>query len=212
MQKNIVLWDVLCYAIIPLIVWNMLREYIGDYYAMLLSTVPGILYSFYRFYLVKKVNLFGMFLLGSLIIGTLVDVLAGSAMQMLWNNVYYAYAMAAFYLLTILVNRPIFLYFSLDLVELQGADRKEMKKIFYQKKILFIFKLVTFGFALRSIGLALIKTWLIQRYGVEAFDQALIARQVFSWGMTGIAMLGFVYISKLIKDQQQEKETAQAEG
>jgi hypothetical protein len=32
----------------------------------------------------------------------------------------------------------------LDFVELQGRDRENMKGIFYQKRILTIFKLITF--------------------------------------------------------------------
>lgn len=50
----------------------------------------------------------------TLIIGTLIDVLAGSAIQLLWNNVIYAYVMSGFFLLTILIKKPITLYFALD--------------------------------------------------------------------------------------------------
>jgi hypothetical protein len=198
MKKNVAVWDLVCYVIFPLIIWNFARDYIGDYYAMLLSSVPGIFYSVYRFILIKRINFTGLFLLSNLIIGTLIDVLAGSAIQMLWNNVIYTCVMSGLFLITIVIKKPIYLYFALDFVELQGANRAFMIKKFNQRKILNVFQLITFAFALRGIILALIKTWLITKYGVEAFDQAIIVRQVIGWTMAGISMYGFFYISKLL--------------
>ncbi|WP_088068149.1 hypothetical protein [Gottfriedia luciferensis] len=77
-----------------------------------------------------------------------------------------------------------------------------MKSLFFQKKILLIFKLITFGFALRDILLASLKSGLILKYGVEAFDKALLIRQILNLSMTGVSMLGFVYISKLLDSNQ----------
>ncbi|MCA1054334.1 hypothetical protein LCM10_04985 [Rossellomorea aquimaris] len=202
MQKNIVLGDIIFYLIFPIVIWNISRDYIGDYYAMLLSSVPGIIYSVIRFILLKKVNLFGLFMIGTLLAGTLVDVLSGSALNLLWNNVYYSYGIGLFFILTILFNRPITLFFALDFVEMQGYDRKEMRTIFYQKRILNLFKLITFGFAFRDILLASIKVWLISEYGVEAFDKGLILRQILSWTLTGVTIYGFIYISKILSENR----------
>ncbi|WP_374056177.1 hypothetical protein [Rossellomorea sp. FM04394] len=83
MKKNFVLLDLLMYVALPLFVWNIMRDYIGDYYAMLLFSVPGIIYTVYRFIEMKKVNTFGLFILVTLIVGTLIDVLAGSSLQLL---------------------------------------------------------------------------------------------------------------------------------
>ncbi|MFC8575402.1 VC0807 family protein, partial [Heyndrickxia sporothermodurans] len=90
MSKRIVIWDIICYLIFPIVIWNYGKNHIGEYYAMLVSTLPGILYSIVRFILLKRVNLFGIFMVLNLLIGTLVDVLAGSAIQMLWNDVFYS--------------------------------------------------------------------------------------------------------------------------
>ncbi|MYL42946.1 VC0807 family protein [Virgibacillus salexigens] len=201
MQKNIVIWDLICYLAFPLLVWNVLRDYIGDYPAMLLSTIPGIVYSCIRFFAVKKINMFGIFMIVTLIASTLVNVLAGSAIQMLWNNVYYAFAMAAFFLFTILIKRPLVLLFTLDFTELQGQSRKKMKKIFYEKRFYMIFNLITFGFAMREVILGIIKVRLISAYGIEAFDKGLIIRNILSWGITALCVLGFIYISKLLHTQ-----------
>lgn len=139
-NKNVVVWDLICYVVFPLVIWHATREYVSDYYAMLISSVPGIIYSIVRFILIKKLNVFGIFMIANLVIGTLIDVLSGSAMNMLWNNVYYLYILPFLFLLTALINKPLYLYFSLDFVEMQGHNRKKMKELFYQKRILTVFK------------------------------------------------------------------------
>ncbi|OEH91069.1 VC0807 family protein [Bacillus solimangrovi] len=200
MGKNIVLLDLVFYVILPLICWNGLRESIGDYYAMLASSVPAIIYSLYRFYEVKRINITGLYIIIILVIGTLIDVLAGSAMQLLWNNVYYSLALCTFFLMTILIKKPMALYFALDFVELQGDDRVLSKHLFYQKTIFILFQFVTLLFALRSGLLAAIKVWLISEYGVEAFDKGIIVKQTISWLITALTVIGFLYIKKVIND------------
>lgn len=200
MKRNFVLLDLLIYVALPLFVWNIMRDYIGDYYAMLLSSVPGIIYTVYRFIQMKKVNTFGLFILITLIVGTLIDVLAGSSIQLLWNNVYYAAALSLFFFITMLLRKPISLFFGLDFAELQGYDRTFSKRLYYKKPLYRIFQLITLCFALRSGILAIVKAWLILEYRVEAFDKGILLRQAFSWIMTGITVAGFIYIGKIIQD------------
>ena len=54
---------------------------------MLLSSVPGIIYTLYTFE--KQFNVTGFFILITLISNTTVDLLSGSAERMLWNDAYY---------------------------------------------------------------------------------------------------------------------------
>ncbi|MGG1631623.1 VC0807 family protein [Rossellomorea sp. NRS-1567] len=211
MKRNFVLLDLLIYVALPLFVWNIMRDYIGDYYAMLLSSVPGIIYTVYRFIEMKKVNTFGLFILVTLIVGTLIDVLAGSSIQLLWNNVYYAAALSLFFFITILLRKPISLFFGLDFAELQGYDRTFSKRLYYKKPLYRIFQLITLCFALRSGILAIVKAWLILEYGVEAFDKGIILRQAFSWIMTGITVASFIYIGKIIQDSPQLVKEVQIE-
>ncbi|TMU83560.1 hypothetical protein FGG79_19220 [Bacillus sp. BHET2] len=211
MKKNIVLLDLMIYVALPLLMWNVMRDYTGDYYAMLLSSVPGIIYTIYRFIEMKKVNTFGLFILLTLIIGTLIDVLAGSSLQLLWNNVYYAAALSLFFLFTMIIRKPIPLYFGLDFAELQGYDRTFSKRLYYKKPVYRVFQLITLCFALRSGIFAIFKTWLILEYGVEAFDKGILLRQAFSWIMTGITVAGFIYIGKIIKDSPQMVKEVQEE-
>lgn len=205
MSKNIVLWDLIFYIIFPIVVWNFSKGIIGDYYAMLLSSVPGIIYSLIRFISLKRVNFFGVFMIFTLSIGTLIDILSGSAIQMMWNNVVYSYILSLFYIVTLLVNKPLFLFLSLDLVEMQGQNRKKMKEQFYLKNILKVFKLITLGFAFREILIASINIWLINKYGVDAYDKGLIFKQILSWLITGVSMYGFIYISKLLYNMNKKQ-------
>ncbi|WP_455660557.1 VC0807 family protein [Pradoshia sp.] len=203
MKNKVVIWDLICYLIFPLVIWNVLNDRIDEYYAMLISTVPGIIYSIVRFIEYKRVNFFGLFMIGTLMIGTLVDVLSGSALQMLWNNVFYSIALGAFFLVTNSINKPASLLFALDLTEMQGYDRKALKESYYQPKILFVFKLITYGFAIRSILMASIQAWLIQQYGVDAYTKGLVMKPIISIGITAICMYGFFHISKMLMKQQE---------
>ncbi|MGF2615276.1 hypothetical protein FZC84_09665 [Rossellomorea vietnamensis] len=200
MKKNIVLLDLIFYAALPLLFWNVFRDDIGDYYAMLFSSVPAILYSAYRFWEMKRFNVFGIYLITTLVIGTLIDVLAGSALQLLWNNVYFSIAMCLFFLITILFQKPITLYFGLDFAELQGYDRKFCRKLYEQKQLFRVFQWITIVFAVRSGVMAGANAWLITEYGVEAFDKGILLKQAFSWVMTGITVAGFFYVGKIIND------------
>lgn len=202
MKGNIVVWDIICYIVFPLVVWNYMRDDIGDYYAMLLSSVPGIIYTVIRFFKVGKIQFFGLFMLGSLTLSTAVDVLSGSAIQMLWNRVYFAGFVGLFFLGSMVIKRPIALYLALDVMEMQGKKRSVLKKQFFQKKVFMAFQAITFVFVFREVLFALWKMVLIKEYGVEAFDQALIMRQVLSWVLTAVTVIGFLYVGKLLNDQQ----------
>lgn len=200
MKKNLIVLDLIFYVGLPLFIWHMLREYIGDYYAMLLTSVPAILYTLYRFKETKKINVTGIFILVSLLVGTVVDLLSGSALKLLWNNVYYSLVVAVFFLLTMVFKKPLALYFALDIAELQGYERSFSKNLYFQKRLFIIFQAITFIFALRSVIFAGINSWLIQQYGVEAFDNGIVIKQVLGWVMTGIVIAGFIYVSKVIQD------------
>lgn len=206
MKGKAVLFDLLFYIALPLIMWNTIRESLGDYATMLLASVPAILYGLYSFIEQRRVNFSGLFILVTLIIGTLIDVLSGSALQMLWNNVYYGACIGIFYILSMLVKRPIAYYFALDGAEMMGYERSDSKVFFSAKKKMIVLYLITFCYGLRSLIVAAVNVHLIGKYGVEAFDQGIIFKQILSWSITIISALGFLYVAK-IDGQQKTKET-----
>ncbi|MED1204616.1 VC0807 family protein [Heyndrickxia acidicola] len=202
MNKQIVLSDIICYLIFPLVIWHVCRSMLGDYPAMLVSSIPGILYTVYRFIAVRKMNIFGIFMVTDLVIGTLVDVTAGSGTQMLWNEAVYSIIMGVFFGFTIFINKPIVLYFCLDFTELQGHNRKKMKPLFYRKEILRIFNLITSLFILRELLGGILKMWLVSEYGADAFNKGIIEKQILNWGISALAVFGFIYISKKLNEQK----------
>lgn len=205
MKNKVVLWDLICYLIFPLVIWNVLNDRIDEYYAMLISTVPGIIYSIVRFIEYKRINFFGLVMIGTLMIGTLVDVLSGSALQMMWNNVYYSLGLAVFFLVTNFINKPTSLLFALDIAEMQGYDRQMLKESYYQPKILFVFKLITYGFVIQSLLKAGIDAWLILQHGVDAYGKSIITKRVINTSIGLICLYGFFHINKMLKNQQEPK-------
>ena len=59
----------------------------------------------------------------SLLLGALVDLLSGSAIQMLWNSVWLGFVFTVVYLVSMLVRKPLALYFAVDFAYLQGFPR-----------------------------------------------------------------------------------------
>lgn len=206
MKGKAVLFDLLFYIGIPLIMWHTLRESLGDYATMLLASVPAILYGLYSFIKQRRVNFSGLFILVTLIVGTLIDILSGSAIQMLWNNVYYGAFIGFFYIASMLLKRPIAYYFALDGAELMGYERSIVKDYFSIKRNVIVFHFITFCYGLRSLIVAGVNVHLIGKYGVEAFDQGIIFKQILSWSITIISTLGFLYVAK-VDGQQKSKET-----
>ncbi|AEV18408.1 MULTISPECIES: hypothetical protein [Geobacillus] len=64
------------------------------------------------------------------------------------------------------------------------------------------------GFALRDGLPAAIKAHLIIRYSIEAFDRAIVIREVISWGFTILYVLGFIRISNILNDGSKSKEAS----
>lgn len=204
MNKYILFLDLLFYLALPLLIWNYGRLYMGDYTAILVSSSVGILYSIYRFYTMKKVSFTGMYILISLLIKIFIEFFAGSALQLLWNHIYYDFVTALFFLVTIVIKKPASLYLTLDIVELQGNDRALMKDLFYRGRIFSVFNVITLVFCFRELVLAVTRIILVGRFGVDAYDEGIIYQQVISWIFTIIAGVGFIYVYKLLGPETRE--------
>ncbi|GEL06410.1 hypothetical protein RST01_30370 [Rummeliibacillus stabekisii] len=65
---------------------------------MLITTIPGFVYTIYSLIIDKQFNITGIFILDTLAIGTTADLLSGSAEQMIWNGVYLSLFNSSLYL------------------------------------------------------------------------------------------------------------------
>src|SRR5699024_7755318 len=165
--KKLILLDMLFYAGLPYLLWKFGREPFGDYAAMLITTIPGFIYTIYRYIKEKQFNIAGIFIIGSLALGTTVNLLSGSASQMLWNGVYLGLFYVLIHFIAFLVKRPLALYFAVDFVYLQGFPRKESTHLFYQPGIFRWFQFIQVLFVVRGLFNAGLKVFLIQKFGVD---------------------------------------------
>ncbi|WP_234007830.1 VC0807 family protein [Lysinibacillus sp. FJAT-14745] len=194
-NKKLILLDLIFYVALPYIIWNFGREPFGHYVAMLISTIPGIIYTIYRFILDKQFNITGLFILGSLALGTTVDLLSGSAEQMIWNGIYLSLFYSFLYFVSLVIKRPFSLYFAVDFVYLQGYERKDSRALFYQKGIFKWFQFIQVIFIIRGLFMAGLTVFLLNNFGIDGYGEMLIYKQISGWIFSGLIMGMFFYIN-----------------
>lgn len=214
--NKLILLDLIFYAAIPFVLWKYGREPFGDYAAMLISTIPGIVYTCYRFFKEKQFNIAGMFILGSLVLGTTVDLLSGSAEQMLWNGVYLSLFYVAIHFVALVMKRPLALYFAVDFAYLQGHARRDSKSLFFQKGIFKWFQVIQFLFIVRGLIMAALTVFLLKQYGVDGYSGMLIYKRIAS-GFFGILTMALYFytsvpIQKFLDEQAKNASDLQDEG
>lgn len=116
------------YIAIPYLIWNQGKDIIGDYYAILLSTAPAFVYTIYTFIKDRQFNVTGLFIVITLLARTIIDLISGNAATMLNNQVYFMIGLAVVVLFTIVIKKPIGLYFFVDTAYLMGYKREDSLK------------------------------------------------------------------------------------
>ncbi len=113
MKKKIIL-DILFYLGIPLLFWNVLRSYLGDYHTILFGMIPAVIYTIVIAFKDKEINITGIFFMSWIIITWIMNLASHTAMQELWNNVIVNGITGSFYLITIAFKQPMGMYFFID--------------------------------------------------------------------------------------------------
>jgi hypothetical protein len=197
--RNTLFLDMIFYIILPYFIWHYGKDSLGTYYAILFSTVPSIIYAFYRFFKDKQFNFTGVFLVVSLVLKSVVDILSGGAEQMLLNQCYLLFVLAFLLLITVLIKKPLGLYFFADMSQLFNLDRDHVLSLCREKKMFRMLNMLTILYIIRYIATGLIKLWLIHAYGVEGYGKMIIIMQIENWVFTII--MG-VYTFKIIQKLQ----------
>src|SRR5699024_9901692 len=151
--------------------------------------VPGIFYTVYRFWKERQFNIIGIFIIGSLVLNTTVDLLSGSAEKMIINGIYLGLFYVVIHLVALLIRKPFALYFEVKFVALQGFHHKQSQDLYYSRGIIKWFQLIQFIFIIRRLFMAGLKMWLLQKYGVDGYGSMIIYRQVAGW-FFGILITG----------------------
>lgn len=198
MNKRLMMLDLICYGALPFLIWNYGRESLGDYIAIIWSTIPGFIYTIYRFIKEKQLNIFGLSIITSLLISTAVDLLSQSALTMLWNQVYLGFGFGLIFLISTMIKKPLALYFAVDIAYLQGYPREGSRKLFNSEGLFVWFQLMNGLFVLRAVTTNSLKAFLVQSYGAGGYDKVIIYMNICSWVFTGLIFLGFVVVSNKI--------------
>jgi hypothetical protein len=195
MQKDFhLILDILFYFVLPIFLWECGREYLPDYFAMIFSSLPGICYSFFRYLKAGKLNFTRMFLLINILAGLMIDLFSGSAIRILWNDVFYSLGLCLIYVVSSLVNKPLFLYFSLDILVDQGYDRSLTKELLFEKSPREMIKILTFLNGIREAVYSLFLMSLIKKYGVELYSLSILIDQLFGVLMSVLTVMLFIYL------------------
>lgn len=188
--------DLLFYAAIPYVLWKFGTDLLGDYIALLISTIPGFAYTVYRFVKERQFNMIGLFVIGSLLLGTVVNLLSGSAEQMLWNGIYLGLFYVLIHFIALVIKRPFALYFAVDVAYLQGYERESSKWLFYQKGIFKWYQMIQSFFIIRGLCLAGMNIYVLNKTGVDGYDQMIIYRQIIGWIFSALIM-GLYFYTKV---------------
>lgn len=113
-----------------------------------------------------------------MLFGTTVDLLSGSADQMIWNNVYLGFFYTFLYVILLIVKQPFSLYIAVDFAYLQVYARKDSKTLFFQKGMFRWFQLIQLIFIIRGLVMAGITAFLLRKYGIDSYGDMLIYKRV----------------------------------
>ncbi len=193
------LTDLIIYLVIPLLIWNTCRAFLGDYFAMLISTVPGVIYTILTFIKEKQYSVTGLFILATMIIGSTMDIYSRTAHQMLWNYVYLNIGLVTFWCLTMLARKPMAMYFFIDYAFLHGVPKTHTRVLYSQMPYFRYFMLLTGFLAFRDLSDILLRIFLIHHYDVQGFNTIKIITQVWNTLTTIMFVYGIILIIKQIQ-------------
>jgi hypothetical protein len=198
MNKRIFL-DTFFYLAVPLLMWNLFREDLGDYHTILYGMLPAVIYTIALAIIQKEWNVTGVFFLSLISLNFVFNLISKTAEQELWNGVYMSGISFAFYLLTILIKKPIGMYFFIDYAYAKGVPRKESKALYSSSENSHHFVKFTLFLILREIVVGVVKSFLIFYKGVDAFNTIQVTSSVLGYVFTGLTVAYVIYIIKKIK-------------
>lgn len=211
MKKFKPIIEIICYIVLPIVIWKYGREPLGDYYAMLLSTAPAFVYTIWNFFTERQFNVSGLYIMSSLMVNTILDLMSDSAEWMLWNGIYFNFGMIAFLLLTIVIKKPIVMYFLIDAAYVQGTPREESREKYKSKELFKYFQWLTAFLILRDVLESGVKIWLIYKYGVDGFDKILIAMRTFGWIMSVVFVGAVMFVFNKISQYAEKEKSTESE-
>ncbi|MED0981603.1 hypothetical protein P4T48_19335 [Bacillus paramycoides] len=194
-NKKGIFLDIIFFLAFPFLIWKVAKTHIDPYYAMLISSIPTILYTFYCLKKERQLHITSLYILINLFASTIVDLLSGSAERMLWNNVYYQIALGFIVIGTIFIKKPLILYFAVDIAALQGHEREKIHSLFRDKRIYSVLQYLTLFSGIQTIAKSCLKIYFISVFGVEGYGEIRAIMTAIDWGLSiCIGIGGFAWI------------------
>ncbi len=201
MKRKIIL-DIFFYVAVPLIFWNFLRDFFGGYYTLLASTVPGTIYAITTFIREKEHRITGYVLFGGMILARLLDLIVDSPEAILWNDVWINILFAVLWGTSLVLRKPIGMYFFLDYASYSGVDYHKSKE-HYIKHPLKQFYILTIILFVQDVVIASTYAILITKLGIGGFNKILTTMGLINYLNIGIIVLYVIHTIKVIKNKKQ---------
>ncbi|WP_199614888.1 VC0807 family protein [Paenibacillus alkalitolerans] len=199
-SRMFVVFDLLFYALLPYFIWAVGRHTLSDYHALLLSTSPGFVYTLIRFAVERQWNVTGLFLVGTLVTSTTIDLVSGSAEAMIVNNIRTLFGFGLFFLLTMIAGRPMAAFFFADTADYWiRQNNKRSFRDFCTPEVMPYFQALTLLFALRYCFIAGAKWAMFETYGVDGYGILIWWRVALSWGFGALILLASFLVARRIR-------------
>ncbi|WP_274364645.1 VC0807 family protein [Paenibacillus thermotolerans] len=193
----LVVLDLLFYGVFPYLIWAAAKHSVSDYHALLLSTSPSFAYSLFRFAIERQWNVTGLFLIATLLTSTAIDLASGNAEAMIRNNIRTLLGFGVFFLITMLMKRPMAAYFFADAANVWlGEKKKRSAQDFRKPELMPYFQGLTLLFAVRYLFIALAKWSMFEYYGVAGYGILIWWRVALSFAFGAVIVLAFLYVAR----------------
>ncbi|MEH6939145.1 VC0807 family protein [Bacillus sp. JJ664] len=194
-ESNLIIYDLILYLVLPLVGYKLLKPYIGDYWAMIVPTIPGILYTLFRFWYTKQFNVTGIFIITTMSVSTALDLLAGTKENLLLYNVYYHIGLIGVFFILLAIKKPLPYYFMIDIAAIQGQEREESKKLYKHPSLFKLFQYLFIAWIVKDIIFTGAQWWMLEAYGVKAYYSRTIIFTVGGYIFGIIMAIGYAMIT-----------------
>lgn len=205
-ESNLIIYDLILYLVFPLVGYKLLKPYIGDYWAMIVPTIPGILYTLFRFWYTKQFNVTGIFIISTMSVSTALDLIAGTKENLLLYNVYYHIGLIGVFFILFAIKKPLPYYFMIDIAAIQGQEREESKKLYKHPSLFKLFQYLFIAWIVKDIIFTGAQWWMLEAYGVKAYYSRTIIFTVGGYIFGIIMAIGYAMITMRAQKIKEENE------
>lgn len=196
MKKKIIL-DILFYLVIPLLFWNLFRDFLGAYYTLLAAMVPGTVYAILTFTREKGHRITGYVLFGGMLFARLMDLIVSTPEGILWNDVRMNLIFAFLWGISLLIKKPIGMYFFLDYACYSGIDYRKAKAHYFEQPLR-QFYILTLILLVQDLIMAGLYSVLIKTLGIDGFNKIHVAMSILNYVNIGIIAFYVAHIIRFI--------------